>query len=283
MPINVRTDLASEARRIAQGDAGEMTALHGVEAHEETLHGFGITAVEILDDNGAQKLNKPIGKYFSLELPSFMDRGGENFAGAAEAISELLRRCLPDSIGSAFIAALGNPDITPDALGNLAAAYTLVTRHLKPLPGFESFCSTALCRTGVLGTTGMESAAQIRTLVRELKPDCLIVIDALAGADPSRLCRTVQVCDSGIAPGSGVGNDREPLNRDTLGIPVAAVGVPTVIDASTLGGGDAVAGMFVTPRNIDSDVRRAGRLIAYGVNLALHKDITLADIDMLVG
>ena len=246
MSINVRTDLASEARRIAQGDAGEMTALHGVEAHEETLHGFGVTAVEILDDNGAQKLNKPIGKYFSLELPSFMDRGGENFAGAAEAISE-------------------------------------VTRHLKPLPGFESFCSTALCRTGVLGTTGMESAAQIRTLVRELKPDCLIVIDALAGADPSRLCRTVQVCDSGIAPGSGVGNDREPLNRDTLGIPVAAVGVPTVIDASTLGGGDAVAGMFVTPRNIDSDVRRAGRLIAYGVNLALHKDITLADIDMLVG
>ena len=95
MPINVRTDLASEARRIAQGDAGEMTALHGVEAHEETLHGFGVTAVEILDDNGAQKLNKPIGKYFSLELPSFMDRGGENFAGAAEAISELLRRCLP--------------------------------------------------------------------------------------------------------------------------------------------------------------------------------------------
>ena len=92
MSINVRTDLASEARRIAQGDAGEMTALHGVEAHEETLHGFGVTAVEILDDNGAQKLNKPIGKYFSLELPSFMDRGGENFAGAAEAISELRLR-----------------------------------------------------------------------------------------------------------------------------------------------------------------------------------------------
>ena len=216
MSINVRTDLASEARRIAQGDAGEMTALQGVEAHEETLHGFGVTAVEILDGIGAQQLNKPVGKYFTLELPSFMDRGGENFAGAAEAVSDLLRRCLPNSVGSAFIAALGNPDITPDALGNLAAAYTLVTRHLMPLPGFESFCSTALCRTGVLGTTGMESAAQIRTLVRELKPD-------------------------------------------------------------------SVAGMFVTPRNIDSDVRRAGRLIAYGINLALHRDITVADIDMLVG
>ena len=91
MSINVRTDLASEARRIAQGDAGEMTALQGVEAHEETLHGFGVTAVEILDDIGAQQLNKPVGKYFTLELPSFMDRGGENFAGAAEAVSELLR------------------------------------------------------------------------------------------------------------------------------------------------------------------------------------------------
>ena len=87
MSINVRTDLASEARRIAQGDAGEMTALQGVEAHEETLHGFGVTAVEILDDIGAQQLNKPIGKYFTLELPSFMDRGGDNFAGAAEAVS----------------------------------------------------------------------------------------------------------------------------------------------------------------------------------------------------
>lgn len=283
MENNVRTDLACEARRIAQGDAGEMTVLQGVEAHEESLHGFGVTAVKILDDHGAQQLNKPIGQYFTLELPSFMDRGGDNFIGAVEAVSELLRRCLPHSISSALIAALGNPDITPDALGNLTAAYTIVTRHLKSLPGFEGFCSTALCRTGVLGTTGMESAAQIRTIVRELKPDCVIVIDALAGADPSRLCRTVQICDSGIAPGSGVGNDREPLNRETLGIPVVAVGVPTVTDASTIGGGDAVSGMFVTPRNIDSDVRRAGRLIAYGINLALHRDITVADIDMLVG
>ena len=283
MSINVRTDLASEAMHIAQGDAGELTTLHGVKACEETLHGFAVTSVEIIDSSGAQQLKKTVGKYFTLELPSFMDRGGENFTGAAEAVSELLLRCIPHSISSAFIAALGNPDITPDALGNLTAAYTIVTRHLKPLPGFESFCSTALCRTGVLGTTGMESAAQIRTIVRELKPDCVIVVDALAGADPSRLCRTVQICDSGIAPGSGVGNDREPLNLETLGIPVAAVGVPTVIDASTLCGGDAVSGMFVTPRSIDSDVRRAGRLIAYGINLALHRDITVADIDMLVG
>ena len=256
MAINVRTDLASEARRIAQGDAGEMTALHGVEAHEETLHGFGVTAVEILDDNGAQKLNKPIGKYFSLELPSFMDRGGDNFAGAAEAISELLRRCLPDSIGSAFIAALGNPDITPDALGNLAAAYTLVTRHLKPLPGFESFCSTALCRTGVLGTTGMESAAQIRTLVRELKPDCLIVIDALAGADPSRLCRTVQVCDIFVRDAQLVNH---LVNRSDVQLPGALNTKPLRL-------------YLIALHFLNIDHRRA--FTAAGTHLLFHKSIS---------
>ena len=283
MSINVRTDLASEARRIAQGDAGEMTALQGVEAHEETLHGFGVTAVEILDDIGVQQLNKPVGKYFTLELPSFMDRGGENFAGAAEAVSELLRRCLPNSVGSAFIAALGNPDITPDALGNLAAAYTLVTRHLMPLPGFESFCSTALCRTGVLGTTGVESAAQIRSLVRETQPELVIAIDALAGSELAGLCRTVQICDSGIAPGSGVGNNREELSHAGLGVPVIAVGVPTVVDAAALAPGEELRGMFVTPRDIDALVRAAGRLIGYGVDLALHPGLSVADIDMLVG
>lgn len=283
MSINVRTDIASESLRVACGETEDVNRLEGVIAKNEELHGFSVTSVEILDGRGAERLNKPIGKYFTLELPSFMDRGGDNFPGAAQAVAELLDCCLPAHKDSALIAALGNPDITPDALGNLTAAYTLVTRHLKSSPGFEYFCSTALCRTGVLGTTGMESAAQIKTLVRELAPDCLIVVDALAGSDPARLCRTVQICDSGIAPGSGVGNDREPLSCDTLGLPVAAVGVPTVIDAAALGGGDDVSGMFVTPRNIDSAVRRAGRLIAYGINLSLHDGLTVADIDMLVG
>ena len=264
----------------------ERSAAHrtgqGVEAHEETLHGFGVTAVEILDDIGAQQLNKPVGKYFTLELPSFMDRGGENFAGAAEAVSELLRRCLPNSVGSAFIAALGNPDITPDALGNLAAAYTLVTRHLMPLPGFESFCSTALCRTGVLGTTGIESAALVRGVVSLVRPDRVIAVDALSAREAARLCRAVQVTDAGIVPGSGVGNNREMLSAENLGVPVIAVGVPTVIDASAFSDCDELRGMFVTPRGIDSLVRCAGRLIGYGIDLALHPGPSAEDIAMLV-
>ena len=282
MSINVRTDLASEAHRIALAKAPELSELQGVSAQNEMLYGFSVSAVQILDNIGAEALSKPIGKYYTLELPSIMDRGGDNFPGAAKAVAELLRCCLPSEINSALIAALGNPDITPDALGSLTAAYTLVTRHLKSSPGFESFCSTALCRTGVLGTTGIESAAIIKSLLHDFHPDCLIVVDALAGADVSRLCRSIQLCSSGIAPGSGVGNNREPLSYDTLGIPVAAVGVPTVIDAASLGGDKALAGMFVTPRNIDSAVRRAARLIAYGINLALHEGLTVADVDMLV-
>ena len=282
MSINVRTDVASEALRIAAGAAGKVSSLEGVRAAEETLHGFSVTSVEIFDETGAKALSKPIGKYFTLHLPDFTDRGGSGFPAAAQTVAELIRRCLPAKFDSALIAALGNPDITPDALGSLTAAYTIVTRHLKGAPGFDCFRSAAVCRTGVLGTTGIESAAQIKLLAQALRPDCLIAVDALAGADAARLCRSVQICDSGIAPGSGVGNDREPLCRGTLGIPVIAVGVPTVIDAAVFGV-DGTEGLFVTPRNIDSVVRRAGRLIAYGVNLALHDGLTVADIDMLVG
>jgi len=285
MVINGRTDLTSEAHFQRSG-GGELSALEGVIARQEQLQDLAVTAVDILDARGTQALGKPIGRYFTLELPSHVERGAEAFPRAAQAVAELLRRCLePTSPQLVLIAALGNPDITPDALGSLAASHLLVTRHLKlrAPDAFRAFTATALCRTGVLGTTGVESAVQIRTLCRELRPDCVIAIDALAGADFSRLCRSVQLCTSGIAPGSGVGNDREALNRETLGVPVLAVGVPTVMDAALLSRDPALSAMFVTPRSIDSDVRSAARLIAYGINLALHPGITLADIDLLTG
>ncbi len=285
MVINGRTDLASEAHFQKIG-GGKLSALEGVIARQEQLQDLAVTAVDILDARGTQALGKPIGRYFTLELPSHVERGAEAFPRAAKAMAELLRRCLePASPQLVLIAALGNPDITPDALGPLAASHLLVTRHLKcrTPDDFRDFTATALCRTGVLGTTGVESAIQVQTLSRELRPDCVIAVDALAGADFSRLCRSVQICDSGIAPGSGVGNDREALNRETLGVPVLAVGVPTVMDAALLSRDPALSAMFVTPRSIDSDVRSAARLIAYGINLALHPGITLADIDLLTG
>ena len=181
-------------------------------------------------------------------------------------------------------AALGNPDITPDALGPLAAESILVTRHLKEQQpeDFAAFCSLALCRPGVLGTSGMESALQVKTLCAALQPDLVLVIDALAGAEADHLCRTLQITDSGIAPGSGVGNNRPAFSRESLGIPVVAVGMPTVVDAG-LFGGENLAGMFVTPRSIDSLVRAAGRVIGYAVDLALHRGLTVEDVDALLG
>ena len=279
-----RTDLASEAHRLWRQSAGPTYALPGVRA-EERQHGpFSVTEVEILDDRGRQALGKPPGLYFTLELTTPFSRDRDLFPRAAALLGELLARCFPFQENSrVLIAALGNPDITPDAVGPLAASHLLVTRHLKQDPAFSDFASAALCRTGVLGTTGLESALQVQCLCRSLSFDCVLVVDALAGARADRLCRSIQICDTGIAPGSGVGNDRPALTVGTLGVPVLAVGVPTVIDAALLSGEASLAPMFVTPRDIDSQVRLVSRLIAYGINLALHRGLTVEDIDLLLG
>lgn len=282
MLYNVRTDIASEARELNSVRVG---GEHGVLAAEETLHGLNVLTVDIISERGERALSKPRGKYCTLRLPSHFERGAAEFHSAARAVAELIRRCAPGGVTSCLIAALGNPDITPDALGSLAASSVIVTRHLKhhDVPGFESLGNVALCRTGVLGTTGVESAAQIAALAREVHPQLVIAVDALAGGETDTLGRTIQISSSGIAPGSGVKNDRTPLTRDTLGVPVVAVGVPTVIDAAAFGGGDELAGMFVTPREIDSLVRASARIIGYGINLALHPGLTVEDVDMLVG
>ena len=283
MPLNCRTDLASEARGLLSNDIGKE---HGIRARDECVRSHRVTAVDILTDDGARLIGKPIGRYFTLFLDGRFERGTEQFGNAVYAAAELIRRCIEKvHPASCLVAALGNPDITPDALGSLAAGCILVTRHLKRagVGGFEGFCSTSLCRTGVLGTTGVESAAQIRALVRETQAELVIAIDALAGSELGGLCRTIQICDSGIAPGSGVGNNREELSRASLGVPVIAVGVPTVIDAAALAAQEELRGMFVTPRDIDSLVRAAARVIGYGVNAALNPGLTVEDVDMLIG
>ena len=280
MVINGRTDLASEARRRLCG-GGSVTELPGVRAREETLKGFAVTTVEILDERGERALGKPRGCYITMELPR---RLPDCFARAAAALAELIRRCAGQLPQRVLLAALGNPDITPDALGSLAAGRLLVTEHLKRQdPGsFSAFRSTLLCRPGVLGTSGLESARQIRALCRESSPELVIAIDALAGADLQMLCRSVQICNTGIAPGSGVGNARQALNRESLGLPVLAIGAPTVLDASALSPDPALRGMFVTPRSIDSLVRGCARLIGSAVNLALHEGLSLEEMELLL-
>lgn len=281
MVINGRTDLASEALR-QSCDAEEVTKLPGIRATEENREGFPVTVVEVLDEQGERKLGKPRGKYITMELAPSLP---EHFPEAARTLAKLIRRCAGALPQRVLLAALGNPDITPDAIGSLAAAHLLVTRHLKQqeIPAFSSFRSTMLCRTGVLGTSGMESAEQIRALCSQFRPELVIAIDALAGADLNGLCRSVQICNTGIAPGSGVGNARSALNEAYLGVPVLAVGVPTVVDASALSGDPALRGMFVTPRSIDSLVRSCARLLGFGIDLALHEDLGIEDVELLLG
>lgn len=282
MPRYVRTDMACESPHLK---SPEEAAKHGIFADRELVSGFELLSVEIKTPEGAGALGKPMGKYFTLNLTRGKRMLPEDLPDCAGAIAGLIRRCAPADIrGNVLVAALGNPDITPDALGPIAASSILVTRHLREqnIPGFEGFASTSLCRTGVLGTTGMESAAQIKALCAYFKPSLLIAVDALAGSEADRLCKTVQVCDSGISPGSGVGNDRDELSYASLGLPVVALGVPTVIDASSLCARKEIKSMFVTPRDIDSQVRSAAKLVAYGINLALHPGLSVEDMELLL-
>ena len=278
--FNIRTDMADEAHRLWQGSSEKRTELSGVRARKFQLHGLEVLKTEILNEDGERALGKARGKYFSLTLPRLFDRGAEDFGNISMALSELIKSCVGNCFDRVLVAALGNPDITPDALGNLAASSTLVTRHLDRAE-FPQFKSLALCRPGVLGTSGMESAAQIKTLCTLVEPELVIAVDALAGSEPERLCRCIQISDAGISPGSGVGNDRQELGRASLGIPVIAIGMPTVIEPAHLGG-SKLCDMFMTPRSIDSLVRNGGRLIGYAINMAVH-GLSVEEIDSLVG
>ncbi len=278
-----RTDLASEAHRLLQNGREDLSPLPGVEAREETRGELSLFHVRVLDERGARSLGKPVGTYCTLEAPAFPPRGDPRFPDVLRTLRALLRELIDGAEGLTLFAGLGNPDITPDALGPLAARLVFPTLHLKRAGDalFDDCAAVAVCAPGVLAASGVESARQIAALCRELRPARVLVVDALAGAEPDRLCRTVQLCDSGIAPGSGVGNDRAPLTRETLGVPVYALGVPTVVDAACFGD-ESMRGCFVTPRSIDESVRRAARLLAYAVDLALHPKLSLEELSALL-
>ena len=281
--IRIRTDLASEAHRLLQNGRKDLSPLPGIEAREERREGCSLFRVRVLDEQGARALGKPVGAYCTLETERLVSRGDPRFGPLAETLASLIREMLGSTDGLTLVAGLGNPEITPDALGPLAARDVFPTRHLKAAgaPLFEDCGEVAVCTPGVLAASGIESARQIAALCQEIRPDRAVVIDALAGAEPGRLCRTVQLADSGIAPGSGVGNDRAPLSRDTLGLPVLAVGIPTVVDGSRWGD-ESLRGFFLTPRSIDEAVRCGARLIGYALDLALHPGLRLEDVSGLL-
>ena len=283
------TDLATEARELWQKARGR--DLPGLFTARTEAEGFTADVVELRDRQAAKELCKPIGRYVTLELGPLVRREEGAFLRACRALAGELRGQLKLEAGeSVLVVCLGNPEVTPDAIGPLAAEQILVTRHLKEAEPelFAAFRPVSVFRSGVLGTTGVESAELARSAAALVQPDKVIAVDALAARDSGRLCREVQISDAGIVPGSGVGNARSALNQETLGAPVVAVGVPTVVDARTMcrdltgcedGPGE---GMFVTPRDIAAQVRSLARLVGWSVNMALHEGITPEDMEMFL-
>jgi len=294
---SIRTDLALEARQLWREQTEDTAELPGVRARETERRGFQVTTVSVLDAEGEKALCKPKGEYVTLELDKLLRREENAFADCAAVLAEILRSLLGDGARRFLVVGLGNETITPDAIGPWTLESLLVTRHLKEqgYAEFENFSSVSALRCGVLGTTGLEAARLAALAAGEVKPDAVIAVDALASRDPDRLCRTVQISDTGIVPGSGVGNSRSELSRRTLGVPVIAIGVPTVVDAATLAADLArkagvelapeaipATGMMVTPRDIDRGAHDAAKLVGYALDLALHPGLTVEDIDMLL-
>lgn len=293
MELIFRSDLAMERWNAAKLSHGRGRGVPGVSCRRNTIRGIGVHTMTIETENAAEILCKPIGNYYTISLDKTIKRIDDSFEDTAKCIGEILRKLLPK--GKSFlVVCLGNPNITPDAIGPKCSEAVMVTRHLKEwMPDdFAPFAFVSMICPGVLGTTGIESANIVKGVVDAVKPNAVIAVDALAASAADRLCRTVQICDTGIEPGSGVGNRRYALNQETLGVPVISIGVPTVVDADTFIysiAEEAVPkrsrgeGMFITPREIDSFVIHSGKLLGYGINFALHDDLSLEDIDLFVG
>ena len=282
-----RTDLALEGvEQLRQG--GDISRLDGVCAAEYTRQGYGVTDVRVATKQAAEAVGKPEGRYVTIDLRPYFRREEGFFARAVGCLASELRTLLP-GVGEdwpVLVAGLGNRGMTADAVGPLALESLLVTRHMvRSLPRqFRGFTPVSALAPGVLAATGMEALELLRGAVQATGCAAVIAVDALAARSRERLCATVQLGDTGLIPGSGVGNHRKAIDKTTLGVPVVAVGVPTVIAAHLLGDGQPEDDpLFLTPRDIDGKVRELGRVIGYGVTLALQEGLSVEDVTGLLG
>ncbi len=289
-----RTDLAVEAIE----NMDKAADVRQVRQAEHTIEGFSVNEVDILTERAAREIGKPRGRYLTLELDALIRREEDAFPRACRALSSLLRGLLPETAPSApiLVTGLGNRMITPDAIGPQAVDHVIATRHLvEQVPDvFASWRPVSALAPGVLGQTGVETGEVVCGVLDRIRPAAVLAIDALAAGRLSRLLRTVQLADTGITPGAGVGNARAALNEQTLGVPVIAMGVPTVVDGATLAheitgqlGGptcealeDLSRPVMITTRDIDREVADIARMIGYSVNMALHPHLTVEDIDL---
>ena len=268
--VGIRTDLALEEQERFQEDHVE---IHGIEVHEwkREQEGIRISQVIVKTEEGAVAMGKPVGRYLTLEAPKLAakddDFHKEVTRSLAEQILDLLKLHHVENT-PILVVGLGNQDATPDALGPKVLEHLQVTRQLALEYGTE-FCEKhgypilSGLTPGVMARTGMETAEIIKGVIKETRPGVVIVVDALAARSVQRLGVTIQLADTGIHPGSGVGNHRNSLTEDVLGIPVLALGVPTVIEISEPEFGP----MYVTPHNIDERVE----MLSYTISEAIHE------------
>ncbi len=302
---NIYSDLAIEiCKNLPENDF----SASGIECKNEFCGSLRTETVSITSPKGAELVGKPQGTYLTVSCGRLWLEHREKIKEKVFDFAKLLRPFLASSKNrSILVAGLGNESITADAIGPVAVKNLIVTRHIrKEKPQiFEDLGLRELCAMtpGVLGQTGIESADMIRSVVQQIKPSLLIVIDALASRSLSRLVNTIQISDSGISPGSGIGNNRPSLSPENLGIPILSVGIPTVVDAATLAAdairdfseGDADdeairkqwskngLNFFVTPKETDQVIRVLGAFIGHGINLAVNENLSYEDMLSLAG
>lgn len=235
---NIRTDLALEAKEIYSEKHKKEKDIDGIEVINEIDKDIKVTTVKVKDENGAQKIGKPKGDYVTIEIPDFTAYDGETMDRVSQVVAEIIGRMVKiDVEKTILVVGLGNWKVTPDALGPKVTEGIMVTRHLKTVmpeiidDSVRPVCSIA---PGVLGVTGVETVEIIKGTVERVKPDIVICIDALAARRVERVNTTIQIGDTGISPGAGVGNNRKQINEENLGVKVIAIGVPTVVDAVTI-------------------------------------------------
>lgn len=284
--FQVRTDLALEARESIGETEGEIRGVR-VEENYDEKNEIRITRVMIETKNGAKVMGKPMGTYITLEAPAMVESEEDYHQEISSALAEQLKSIIPDvqKEQSILIVGLGNREVTADALGPHVADNLFVTRHIVKEYGKMAYSKSKMHMIssiipGVMAKTGMESAEIIRGVVEQTGPDVIVVVDALAARSTKRLNRTIQITDTGIHPGSGVGNHRNALTRESLGVPVIAIGVPTVVDAATIVN-DATQGkvntiltelnnMYVTSKDVDYQIKQISHIICDAINEALE-------------
>ncbi|RJX17838.1 MAG: GPR endopeptidase [Desulforudis sp.] len=301
--LGVRTDLALEAHDALRAQTGQ--EIPGVIVDRQNFaHGL-VTTVEIVDEYGEAVMGRPKGKYITIEASVIRENNrqahGEVVKVFAQALTGLFQ--LPEQ-ANVLVVGLGNWNATPDALGPRVVKHTLVTRHLyqyAPEEVQEGMRSVSALAPGVLGITGIETAEIIRGVVESIKPELVIAVDALAAGSVERIASSIQLCDTGISPGSGIGNKRRGITEEEIGVPVISVGVPTVVHAALIAGDainklyesynrtppdqqtlDQIIGqllqpfgghLMVTPKEIDELIQNCARIIAGGISSALHPGV----------